>query len=168
MSAIDPLDEDPFLPNPSCQFALVTFITVPGEKKAAMKIRGCFRGKEDADRHMQKLNAAMDPQLQTPTFLVECGKWLCVPPPRPDEVADSGGEEVYQEEFLQGLVDGHRKSRSEAQAFFKERQAEIKERGLLQDPEPVDGNSDPMPPTLDPQTGQPTYLSQAKEEEPQA
>jgi hypothetical protein len=141
---IDPLDEDPVLP-PGQTLALVTFITAPGEKQGAMKIRGCFRNKEDADRHMERLNDRLEKHLQTPTYLVECGKWLCVPPPDPQDLIDNGGDEVYQEEFLQTLVDGHRKSRKEAQSFFKHRQEEIKERGLQNDPEPVGENTDPLP-----------------------
>lgn len=133
--------------------ALLTFITEPGEKKMALKIRGAFRTKEEADRHMERLNSEVAPHLQTPTFLVELGKWLCMPPPSPDEVVEAGGNEVYQEEFLANLVKGHRESREKAKSFFKERQQMIKENTLTNDPEPVEGNSQPLPPALDPLTG---------------
>lgn len=149
---MDPLDEDPILPSGQT-LALITFITEPGEQKMALKIRGAFRSKEEADRHMERLNSEVPTHMQTPTFLVETGKWLCMPPPSPDDVIEAGGSEVYQEEFLSNLVKGHRDSREKAKSFFKERQQMIKENTLTSDPEPLQGNIEPLPAPLDPFTG---------------
>ena len=137
-SEIDYLDEDPILV-PSQNFTLITFMLpqdTKGDHKFAFKLRGSFKTREEADHFMTKLNQRIPKNQQTPTFLVENGKWLAGPPPTNEEIAEHGGDTVYQEEFLQTLAQEYRKNQEEANEFFESRKNEVKQHGLENDPEP--------------------------------
>ena len=138
MPEVDYLDVDP-LTAPDQQVALLSCV-FPSEtgssNKFALKLRGCFKNAEDATSFLTKLNKAIPKHVQTPTFVVDVGKWLCMPPPTGEEIRASGGEEVFQEEFLQTLMKGYQDNVELKNEFFATRKDIIKEKGLAEDPEP--------------------------------
>jgi hypothetical protein len=134
---VDYLDVDPVLPNDQ-MFALMS-CAIPkdaGSNKFALKIRGCFKTTADARTFLEKLNKQIPKHQQTPTFVVDVGKWLCMPPPTNEEIVGSGGEEVFQEEFLQKMMKGYQENVQQKDEFFTQRKNIIKETSLTNDPEP--------------------------------
>jgi hypothetical protein len=140
MAEVDYLDVDP-LTAPDQQFALLSCVfpsdsSRENSHKFALKLRGCFKNSEDATSFLTKLNKAIPKHVQTPTFVVDVGKWLCMPPPTGEEIRASGGEEVFQEEYLQTLMKGYQDNVELKNEFFANRKEIIREKGLEQDPEP--------------------------------
>lgn len=127
----DYLDVDPVLP-PNQRYGLLT--TVYGESnKFALKLRGAFETKEEATKFCERLNKMVPRDQQTPTYVVDLGSWLCMPPPTPEEVTSAGGEEVYQEEFMQNLMKGYRENQAHKDQFFAERKQEVMQNELEKD-----------------------------------
>ena len=135
-AVVDYLDVDPINP-PEQNVALISCV-LPSQNntKFALKLRGCFKNSEDAKRFLEKLNKAIPKHQQTPTFLVDTGKWLCMPPPSAEDIKACGGEEVFQEDFLQRLMKGYQENQQQKDEFFAKRKEIIREKGLEQDPEP--------------------------------
>lgn len=111
-------------------------ITVPGQKFAlisivapdktnqryenehgqcALKIRGVFETKEEAQKHAQSL-IRLDPLFDI--MLVDLYRWVVIPP---DPTALTQVEEIYQEQFLTDLISGHKQEQIKSKQFFEER-----------------------------------------------
>jgi len=140
----DYLDEDPILPMGQ-KYALLSIVQSTNRDKFAVKIRGGFEDKESAQTYITKLNTKIDKSLQTPVFLVDMGKWLALPPPSAEDLEEGGGEQVYQEEFLQTMMKDYRNNQTKVDSFFTQRKDIIKEMGLEKDPERFKSNTEPIP-----------------------
>jgi hypothetical protein len=122
---MDYLDEDPLLP-PSQTVALISVVKGPdAETRVALKVRGCFSDRETATAYVSRLNGRIPEAQQTPMYLVDMGKWLCMPPPTADDIIEGGGEEVYQEEFLQTMMQEYRKNNDQAKDHFAQRKQDL-------------------------------------------
>jgi len=121
---IDYLDED-VITVPGQTYALISCVgpsAAQRSDKVAIKIRGVFSNKEDAERHVKKLMAA-DNAFHI--YLVETGKWLQMPPPTEDI-----DEQEYSEKFMNDLMKGYRQSQTEAKIHHEQRKRAIMEKGL--------------------------------------
>ena len=124
IAKMDYLDVDPILP-PCQKYGLITCVYDDIDRtKFALKLRGCFETKEDATKFCERLNKSIPSNLQTPTYVVDLGSWLCMPPPTTEEITKHGGEEVFQEQFMQGLMQGYRENQAKKDEFFAERKCE--------------------------------------------
>lgn len=124
-TAIDYLDEDVIKVNGQ-NYALISFVTKEGKQRTdgdsiALKIRGCFESKDAANAHLKRL-MANDKSFDI--YLVETGKWLCIPPP--GDIDDV----VYQEKYLNDMIYQYRSSQQQAKEHFAERKASIIAEGL--------------------------------------
>lgn len=121
MSNPDYLDVDPLFPGAQ-RYGLITCVHDDNDqtRRFALKLRGAFESKEDAGRFCERLNKMLPVEQQTPTYVVDLGSWLCMPPPTPEKVLEHGGDEVFQEEFLQKLMKGYRENQAKKDAFFAE------------------------------------------------
>ena len=125
---MDYLDEDPLLP--PCQKVALISVVKPGgvdDPRMALKVRGCFEDREAANSHVARLNARIPEAQQTPIYLVDIGKWLCMPPPSADDIVKAGGDEVYQEAFLQTMMQEYRKNNELASEHFEQRRHDLME-----------------------------------------
>lgn len=134
---MDYLDVDPILP-PCQKYGLLSCVFDEKDKsKFALKMRGCFETKEEARKFCDRLNKCIEKDLQTPTYVVDLGSWLCMPPPTAEEITRCGGDEVYQETFMQGLMKGYRDNQNQKDEFFAQRKSAVQKEGLTSDPEPL-------------------------------
>lgn len=125
MATTDYLDVDTVLP-PFQRYGLLTCVYDENDKtRFALKLRGAFETKEDAGKFCAKINQNTPPAMQTPMYVVELGAWLCMPPPSPEDITDAGGEEIYQEEYLQNLMRGYRENQDKKNAYFHQRKHEL-------------------------------------------
>lgn len=141
------MDVDTILP-PCQKYGLITCVFDEKDKtKFALKLRGSFETKDDATRFCERINKSIPSDQQTPTYVVDLGAWLCMPPPEPEEITRCGGEEVYQEAFMQNLMKGYRENQDYKNQFFEERKSKIAAEGLSEDPEPFKAleQADPHP-----------------------
>lgn len=122
---VDELDEDT-VTVPGQLFALVSFVAPEGTRQRndrfGMKIRGCFGTKDEAQRHVRRLqqtDRVMD------IYLVDMYKWLLIPP---DPTAIEDAE--YQEQFLNDLIRGYRENQELAKLKFGDRKDAIQRDGL--------------------------------------
>lgn len=118
------LDEDVILP-PGQVYALISVVSPSSTQKAdaiALKIRGVFASREAAEIHVKRLKA-MDNTFDV--FLVECGKWLLLPPP-----IDKIGDVEYSEEKLNDIIKGYHETQLLAKAHFEERKKAVMLEGL--------------------------------------
>jgi hypothetical protein len=123
---MDYLDEDPLLP--PCQKVALISVVKPGgddDPRMALKVRGCFEDREAANSHVARLNARIPEAQQTPIYLVDIGKWLCMPPPSAEDIVKGGGDEVYQEAFLQTMMQEYRKNNELASEHFEQRRQDL-------------------------------------------
>lgn len=121
---MDFLDED-MVTVPGQAFALVSFVSpTAGQKsdKCAMKIRGVFGSREEANNHVKKL-MRMDNSFDI--FLMDMYKWVPIPPD-PNAIPD----QEYSEKFLNDLIQGYKESQLAAKQHFAERKRAVMERGL--------------------------------------
>lgn len=123
---VDYLDEDEVKVGGQ-QFALISFVTQSGKQrtthdKMAIKIRGCFSSKEEAQMHIKKL---MKRDNLFDVYLVDMYKWLAMPP----DVEDIEDHQ-YQEQFLQELLKDYKESQENAKQLFLERKDEVMKKGL--------------------------------------
>jgi hypothetical protein len=142
---MDYLDEDPVLP-PCQTVALISVVKAAGDDpRMALKVRGCFDDRETANAHVARLNSRIPEAQQTPMYLVDIGKWLCMPPPSADQIIKGGGEEVYQEAFLQTMMQEYRKNNELAAEHFERRRQDLVVSKVL--PEDEDAAADDEAPT---------------------
>lgn len=119
------LDED-FVTVPGQLLALVSFVAPTGTNqrndKFGMKIRGCFATKDEADRHVKRLQMA-DKTMDI--YMVDMYKWLLIPPD-PNAIED----QEYQESFLNDMVKGYRENQAMAKQHFQERKEAVQRDGV--------------------------------------
>lgn len=84
--------------------------------QCALKIRGVFETKEEAQNHAQRL-VRLDPLFDI--MLVDLYRWVVVPPD-PVELSQKV-DEIYQEQFLTDLISGHKAEQQKSKQFFEER-----------------------------------------------
>lgn len=121
---VDHLEED-IITVPGQRFALVSFVGPMARQKTeqcGMKVRGVFATREEAAAHVKRLQK-FDPLFDV--FMLEVGKWVCVPPDI-EKIEDV----QYQEEYLQTLISGYKQNQEEARRHFQERKMAVMEQGL--------------------------------------
>lgn len=103
---MDHLDEDAKIPKQN--FVCISFLSpekVKGSENKnirGLKIRGCFETREEADKHVEKLRQA---DKLFDIYVGEVGKWL------PWDETEQVEDEKYDDEQLQTLMEGYKKSR---------------------------------------------------------
>tara|TARA_Y100000389_G_C17007650_1_gene292553 strand:+ start:20 stop:439 length:420 start_codon:yes stop_codon:yes gene_type:complete len=115
---VDHLEED-FVQIPSQQYALISIVSPSSNQKhntCALKIRGVFSTREDAQHHVKRLQQADN---TFDIYLVDMYKWLPIPPNN-DEI----GDKEYQEEMLNDIIQGHKEQQLRAKQFFEDRKRE--------------------------------------------
>lgn len=115
---IDHLEED-LIQIPSQRYALISIVSPQSNQKynsCALKIRGVFATEEEGRRHADKL-AKMDTTFDV--FLVDMYKWLPIPPD-----ADHIEDQVYQEQMLNDIIQGHKEQQILVKQHFEERKME--------------------------------------------
>lgn len=117
------LDEDP-IKIPGQSFLLLSVVSPEGRQKSdqlAVKIRGVFETREEADAHAKRLMSA-DPSFDV--FVADMYRWLVLPPP-----ADYLEEEYANNELLNELIHGYKESQQKSKEFFERRVREDVEEG---------------------------------------
>lgn len=109
------------------RFALLSIVSPESNQKShdgklAIKIRGAFDTKEEADAYIRRLQKT-DPHFDI--FIVDMYKWLLLPPDLA-KIADI----KYQEQYLNDMLQGHRESQLQVKQLFEERKRAMMERGL--------------------------------------
>lgn len=111
---------------PSGQALVVLSVVGPEEPQRcdqfAIKIRGVFATKAEADSHVRRLQK-FDNDVHI--YIADVGKWLVLPP-KPEKIAD----QHYQDEFLDKMMTGYQKSQMEAKQIFERRKRDVMEKGL--------------------------------------
>lgn len=103
---MDHLDEDIKIPKQN--YVCISFLSpekVKGcelEKIRGVKIRGCFDTREEAEKHIDKLR---ETDKLFDIYVGEVGKWL------PWDESEQVEDEKYDDEQLQTLMEGYKKSR---------------------------------------------------------
>ena len=121
----DYLDED-ILTVPGQVYALVSIVSPTSAQKSdscALKIRGVFGTRAEAEAHVRKLQR-MDNSFDI--FLVDMYKWLMVPPPDVNSIED----QEYADKQLNDLMKGYKESQLAAKQQFAERKRLAIEKGL--------------------------------------
>lgn len=118
----DELYEDPVISHQ--QYCCLSFVSPNGRQKGkvnALKVRGSFSKKEEADAHAKKLRQ-LDSEFDI--FVAEVGKWL---PwyPDPTEI-----DMEYAEEELNSLIKGHKEELYKSEAFYNERKKDLKKQAM--------------------------------------
>ena len=116
---VDHLEED-FIQIPGQAYALISVVSPTSSqqhKVCALKIRGVFANKEDAEHHVKRL---MQADSTFDVFLVELYKWLPIPPD-----TDMIENKVYQEDMLNKIIQGHKDEQVRAKQHFEERKREM-------------------------------------------
>lgn len=127
---VDYLDED-IIHAGDLKYALISFVTeaeagrqrlegAPG--KIALKIRGAFATKDEANAHIKRL---MKTDGSFDVFLVELYKWLLIPPDV-EKIQDV----QYQEDFLSEMMKSYKEAQLNAKQHFEERKRMVLEKGL--------------------------------------
>lgn len=121
---MDFLDEDT-VTIPGQQYALISVVGPNTNQKSntsAVKIKGVFDNKEDANKHVETL---MKIDNTYDIFLVEMYKWLAIPPD-----VSSIENQVHQEKELNELIQGHKEQQILAKSHMEQRKREDIERSL--------------------------------------
>lgn len=122
----DHLEED-YVQVPSQRYALVSIVSPQSNQKhsvCALKIRGVFATREDAEHHVKRLQQSDD---TFDIYLVDMYKWLPIPPDN-----DHIENKEYQEEVLNDIIQGHKEQQLRAKQFFEERKREEMEKAASQ------------------------------------
>lgn len=126
----DHLEED-FIKLSGQNYALISVVSPVSTQKhdmCALKIRGVFENKEDAQHHAKRL---MQSDSTFDVFLVDLYKWLPIPPDS-SEINDH----VFQEEALNDIIRGHKEEQLRVKEHFEERKNE----SLVPPPSPSDSS----------------------------
>jgi DNA repair exonuclease SbcCD ATPase subunit len=121
---IDYLDED--TPIKGQEWVCVSFLSPEGVKNTklrAIKFRGGFETREDAEAHAKDLH---DQYFHV--FVGQMGKWL---PWNPDP--NSIDDQEYQEEELNNLMKAYKSQQAKAKKMEEERKKQLVEDSLLRD-----------------------------------
>lgn len=122
MKETDELYEDPVISHQ--QFCCLSFVSPDGRQKSnlhALKVRGSFSKKEEADAHAKKLRK-LDSEFDI--FVAEVGKWL---PWYPDP---TNMDMEYAEEELNELIKGHKEEMFKSEAYYNERKKDLKKQAM--------------------------------------
>ena len=114
----DYLEED-LIQIPSQRYALISIVSPQSTQKynsCALKIRGVFATEDEGRRHADKLSK-MDTTFDV--FLVDMYKWLPIPPD-----ADHIEDQVFQEQMLNDIIQGHKEQQMLVKQHFEERKME--------------------------------------------
>jgi hypothetical protein len=117
--------ERDYISIPNQRFALVSCVGPEQPQKCdqfAIKIRGVFGSKEEADTYVRRL---MQYDNKFHVYVVEMGAWLVLPPNH-DLIED----QQYQEGFLQDIMKGYAESQLGAQQLFEERKQAVMRDGI--------------------------------------
>ena len=126
---------------PGQNYALVSLVGPALSQRAdrlAIKIRGCFATEEEARAHVKKL---MDADPLFDVYVVNLYEWLLIPPDNTN-IPDAH----YQEEYLEGLLQGYHKNQTEARKLFEQRKLEVMRDGLDKHLAPDERHAPPPPP----------------------
>jgi len=140
---VDHLDED-IVTCGDLRYALISFVTKDGKQrlesgdKLALKIRGAFATKQEADAHIKRL---MKTDNLFDIYLVDMYKWLMLPP-EIEKIEDV----QYQEEYLNNMIREYKESQLLAKQHFQERKERIMKEGL--DKHLTDEERIPPPPEI--------------------
>ena len=124
VNEFDFLDEDTTLPSGQ-NYALISVVAPQSTQQAntcAVKIKGVFETKEDAQNYVKKL---MQIDNSFDIFLVEMGKWLAIPPN-----IKSIEDQEYQEKELNDIIKGHKEQQILAKSHFEQRKREEMDKAL--------------------------------------
>ena len=124
VNEMDFLDEDTTLPSGQ-KYALISVVAPHSSQKAntcAVKIKGVFESKEDAQNYVKKL---MKLDNSFDIFLVEMGKWLAIPPN-----ISSIEDQEFQEKELNEIIQGHKEQQILAKSHFEQRKREEIDKAL--------------------------------------
>jgi hypothetical protein len=124
MSSIEHLEED-FITVPNQRYVLVSFVGPESRQKSeqcGMKVRGAFATEEEAAAHVKRLQKEDN---SFDIFMLEMYKWTCIPPSI-EKIEDVR----YQEEYLEKLISGYKKSQEGARQHFQERKKAVLAQGL--------------------------------------
>lgn len=139
---VDHLDED-IVQCGDLRYALISFVTNEGKQrldvkdKVALKIRGAFSTKDEADAHIKRL---LKTDNMFDVYLVDLYKWLLLPPEQ-DKIQDV----QYQDNYLNDMIREYKESQLLAKQHFQERKQKIMEDGL--DKHLTDEEKIPPPPS---------------------
>jgi len=126
---VDFLDED-FVHSGDLRYALISYVTESGDSrqrlegtpgKIALKIRGAFATKDEANAHIKRL---MKTDGSFDVYLTDMYKWILLP--APENIEDV----QYQEQFMSDMIKAYRESQIDAKQHFEERKRLIIEKGL--------------------------------------
>ncbi len=123
---IDHLTEDDIIPNQ--KFVCISFVSPEGIRNCTtrgVKIRGSYPTYDEAQERCKQLQE-VDPDFDI--FVGEVGKWL---PWDPDP--NSAGDQKYQEEELQKIVDGYKQNLSKAKKMQKQRKDDMLRNAALEE-----------------------------------
>ena len=98
------------------KFALISVVSPQSNQKSnicAMKIKGVFEHREDAECYVKKL---MQLDNTFDIFLVDMYKWLAIPPN-----IESIEAQEHQEKELNDIIKGHKEQQILAKSHFEER-----------------------------------------------
>lgn len=140
MTTIDYLDVDT-ITVPGQLYALISFVSPTSRQKndlMGMKLRGVFATAEEAKNHVAKL---MKFDSTVNVYLMDMYKWVLIPPDD-DRIEDH----VYQEEFLNNMMEEYKKNQAEAKRFFEERKQAVMQEGLDKHLLPSERLPPPPPP----------------------
>jgi hypothetical protein len=110
---------------PGQLYALVSFVgpqCAQKNEQMGMKIRGTFPTMDEARGHAQRL---MADDGSVHIYVVDMYKWMLIPPD-----ANQIQDQVYQEEFLNNMMQEYQKNQTEAKRFFEERKNAVMQEGL--------------------------------------
>lgn len=118
------LEDDIYLPPGQVLVALSVVGPEEPQKcdQFAIKIRGVFTNRDEADAHIKRLQK-FDNNVHI--YIADVGKWLVLPP-KPDKIAD----QHYQDNFLDNLMTKYQESQLEARQVFDARKRAVMEQGL--------------------------------------
>lgn len=98
------------------KYALISIVSPQSNQKSnisAMKIKGVFEHREDAEKYVKKL---MQLDNTFDIFLVDMYKWLAIPPN-----VESIEAQEHQEKELNDIIKGHKEQQILAKSHFEER-----------------------------------------------
>lgn len=135
------LDVDP-ISVPGCNFALISIVPSKDKKQFGLKIRGTFPDQESAAQYADKLTKMEGARFDI--YLVECYKWLQVPPPDVNEI----GSVVYADDRLNEIIKDYEKNRIGAKTLFEQRKLDVMRDGLDAHLAPEEKLPEPAPEDL--------------------
>ena len=118
------LEDDLFVP-PS-QYLVALSVVGPEEPQRcdrfAIKVRGVFSTREEADVHIRRLKKYDD---SVHIYIADVGKWLVLPPPK-DKIQD----QKYQDEFLDKTFTAYQENQMEGRRLFEQRKRDVMRDGI--------------------------------------